>query len=217
MRLDDHVLGARVATDLVNTAPAVRASTGEGLPDPPALARFLAERGLPDLLPDRGPSHEDLAAVLRLRARVREAVDAVGPDAAARAAGALAGRGGPGLLRDGTGHWHWTLSAPSGAALADRLALLVGTGLLGVLQHLGHDRFRQCAAPGCAGAFVDTSRSGRRRYCDPGVCGNRVNVARYRARRRAHPDAPAGRAATASPPGPRGGGPRPRGASGTTP
>lgn len=35
------------------------------------------------------------------------------------------------------------------------------------------------AAPHCHGAFVDTSRNGRRRYCEPTVCGNRINVASY--------------------------------------
>ncbi|MFI0465948.1 CGNR zinc finger domain-containing protein [Saccharopolyspora sp. 5N102] len=61
----------------------------------------------------------------------------------------------------------------------------MGTGLLGALRALGHDRFRDCASPGCNGVFVDTSRAGRRRYCMPELCGNRLNVANHRARRQA--------------------------------
>ncbi|MGW1681460.1 CGNR zinc finger domain-containing protein [Saccharopolyspora sp. NPDC002376] len=29
---------------------------------------------------------------------------------------------------------------------------------------MGHNRFRHCASPHCEGAFVDTSKAGRRRY-----------------------------------------------------
>ncbi|MEK8171675.1 CGNR zinc finger domain-containing protein [Streptomyces sp. M19] len=67
--------------------------------------------------------------------------------------------------------------------LADELAVLTGTGLLGALRTLGHTRFRPCASPVCDGVFVDTSRAGRRRYCMPDLCGNRINVAKHRARR----------------------------------
>ena len=48
--LDDYDV-ASVATDLVNTAPEVAVSTGDGLADPHALHRFLHERRVaPDAL-----------------------------------------------------------------------------------------------------------------------------------------------------------------------
>ena len=46
-------------------------------------------------------------------------------------------------------------------------------------------RIRTCAAPGCAGVFLDTSRSGTRRWCDMARCGNRTKVRAHRARTRA--------------------------------
>ncbi len=187
VRLSDYAFGARLTTDLVNTAPAVMVSTGEGLPDPDELLAFLADRGVhPDALAaGRRPTDTDVVAVRELRTLLRAIVDEPDAERAVIRAGALtAATGvGPQLRRDGT-RWHWFTASRPGAGLADELALLAATGLLGVVRTLGSDRFRQCAAPTCAGAFVDTSRAGRRRYCEPEVCGNRVNVANHRARRR---------------------------------
>ncbi len=47
------------------------------------------------------------------------------------------------------------------------------------------ERLRVCDNPGCRWVFADTSRTGRRRWCDMATCGNRAKVARHRARRRA--------------------------------
>ena len=42
-------------------------------------------------------------------------------------------------------------------------------------------RVRRCAAePPCPRVFLDTSRNGRRRWCDMGSCGNRAKAARHR-------------------------------------
>jgi predicted RNA-binding Zn ribbon-like protein len=178
--LDDYRVGATVATDLVNTAPEVMVSTGDTLPDPAALARFLADH---DLHPGSGaPTAADLDAVHDLRRTLRALLDEPDP---ARAAALTGAAGGLELRTDRDGRWQWQVRSRPGASLADELALLTGTALLAVLRALGPDRFRHCAAPTCDGMFVDTSRAGRRRYCVPEVCGNRVNVANHRARRRA--------------------------------
>jgi predicted RNA-binding Zn ribbon-like protein len=44
------------------------------------------------------------------------------------------------------------------------------------------DRLRECAAPDCAFLFVDTSRSGLRRWCAADRCGNREHVRKHRSR-----------------------------------
>lgn len=49
--------------------------------------------------------------------------------------------------------------------------------VLGELQ-----RIRRCAAPRCTRVFLDTSRNGRRRWCDMATCGNRAKAARHRLR-----------------------------------
>lgn len=46
------------------------------------------------------------------------------------------------------------------------------------------DRLHQCEGNGCALLFVDTSRSGRRRWCSMAGCGNRAKVAGFRERLR---------------------------------
>ena len=47
----------------------------------------------------------------------------------------------------------------------------------------GHpERIRICASGTCEWVFYDTSRTGRRRWCDMATCGNRAKAARHRAR-----------------------------------
>ncbi|MGW5647945.1 CGNR zinc finger domain-containing protein [Saccharopolyspora sp. NPDC003752] len=183
---NDYALGAGVATDLVNTAPEVR-SAGEVLVDPAALAHFLEEHEIRvDALAGGGPSAADLDQVRALRQEVRAVIEA-DEDRLVEGASALVARAvaGPSLHRDDGGRWQWHVATAPHASLADELAVFVGTGLLGALRALGHDRFRDCASPVCNGVFVDTSRAGRRRYCMPELCGNRLNVANHRARRQA--------------------------------
>ncbi|WP_299592710.1 CGNR zinc finger domain-containing protein [uncultured Tateyamaria sp.] len=42
-------------------------------------------------------------------------------------------------------------------------------------------RLKRCAHPDCVLVFRDTSKSGRRRWCDMATCGNRAKVAAFRA------------------------------------
>lgn len=44
------------------------------------------------------------------------------------------------------------------------------------------DRVRQCEGDGCAILYLDTSRSGDRRWCSMAACGNRHKVAAFRQR-----------------------------------
>jgi len=45
-------------------------------------------------------------------------------------------------------------------------------------------QIRECEAPDCCWLFVDSSRGGRRKWCDMSVCGNRAKARRYYARHR---------------------------------
>lgn len=177
----DYAPGAALATDLVNTAPLVRTSIGEVLTDPAALRRFLDEHGVEV---SAAPLESDVARTHSLRNDVRAVLESTDEDETVARASALVLRGarGPVLHRDSEGRWQWHVVTARNADLADELAVRIGLGLLGALHTLGHKRFRHCAAPDCAGLFVDTSRAGRRRYCMPDLCGNRINVANYRAR-----------------------------------
>lgn len=173
--LDDYVRAAGVATDLVNTAPEVWHGEDK-LSDLESLAAFAELHSLPE------PSRPgDLRAVHRLRATVRELIDH--PNRAHLITGATALTSSIGDVTLLTDTARWGVSARPGATAADSLALVCGVGILGVVQFLGAERFRACGAPTCRGAFIDTTRPGRRRYCMPGLCGNRVNVANHRARK----------------------------------
>lgn len=66
------------------------------------------------------------------------------------------------------------------AFVAREAALLLGSPMA--------DRIRQCAGDGCAILFLDTSRSGDRRWCSMAACGNRQKVAAFRQRKRERPD-----------------------------
>ena len=78
---------------------------------------------------------------------------------------------------DGCSVDHRHVGDPVDDALA-RLAEPLVTELTG-----GHpERIRICASDTCEWVFYDTSRTGRRRWCDMATCGNRAKAARHRAR-----------------------------------
>lgn len=55
-----------------------------------------------------------------------------------------------------------------------------------VLTEADPARLRECEGESCGWLFLDTSRAGRRRWCDMADCGNVAKVRRYRKR---HPSA----------------------------
>ncbi len=80
---------------------------------------------------------------------------------------------------DGVSLGHQHLGDPIGGALgrlAETLARELSQGT--------PERLRICESPDCTAAFLDTSRTGRRRWCDMATCGNRAKAARHRERRR---------------------------------
>lgn len=78
----------------------------------------------------------------------------------------------------GVAHRHST-DDPTGEALAR-----VTQPLVEAIASHATDRFRICANDGCRWVFEDTSRGGRRRWCDMSICGNRAKVRRFRSRHR---------------------------------
>jgi len=83
----------------------------------------------------------------------------------------------------GVSHRH-SVDDPTGEALA-----LVTQPLVEAIAGQATDRFRICANDGCRWVFEDTSRAGRRRWCDMTTCGNRAKVRRFRSRHRSDDDA----------------------------
>jgi predicted RNA-binding Zn ribbon-like protein len=166
--------------DLVNSSPDVAGE--EGLPDIRALDAFVARREISDAGRLTG---DDLAAVLRLRERLRSVFRADDEAQAVRLVNQLVAdaRTTPRL----TDHDGWPLHihyyAPE-ARLAEHLAADCGMALAFVIAAGERARLAVCSAPGCERMLVDLSRNRSKRYCDSRTCGNRLHVAAYRARQK---------------------------------
>ena len=66
----------------------------------------------------------------------------------------------------------------------DLIASLVAYRLVEQVLPLPTDRLRMCGGPNCAWLFIDTSKAGRRRWCDMAVCGNSAKARRFYERAR---------------------------------
>jgi predicted RNA-binding Zn ribbon-like protein len=165
------VAGAHIAVWLVNH-PA---------PDAAALTAELRRHDVHD---PEGTEQEAMA-LRPWAARLREVFEAPAVADKAGLADALlvAADCRPRLVSHGPGqpfHLHY---APVATGLAARVRALTAAGLAHVIDEGGGTRLRACDRPGCVEAFLDTSRNGRRHFCDL-RCANQVNVANHRRRRR---------------------------------
>ena len=191
VRLDDTF-------DFLNTDDRENGFPLERLPTLPDVLAWFVERGVihaegadrlrvaaaerPDV------ASRDLARVHRLRAAMREVADSIVEQRAPRDGAldtvnrALHARQVIELVPapDGVSVDHRHVGDPIDDALA-RLADPLVRELTG-----GHpERIHICADDTCRFVFYDTSRTGRRRWCDMATCGNRAKAARHRARARA--------------------------------
>jgi predicted RNA-binding Zn ribbon-like protein len=78
--------------------------------------------------------------------------------------------------------YRWAWDARDGDL--DRMLWPIVTSAAELLASDDLDRIGQCPAVGCGWLFLDTSRSGRRQWCDMAVCGNAEKVRRFRERQR---------------------------------
>jgi predicted RNA-binding Zn ribbon-like protein len=167
--------------DLLNTDPV--AAGEELLADLDALEALVRRHQVSEV----GPLREaDLAAVRRLRHRIRPIFTAGSDEEAARLVNTLvADAPVTPRLTDHDGYpWHMHYFSP-GASLAEHLAVDGGMALAQVIAVGERERLRTCDAPDCGQVLVDLSRNRSKRYCDARTCGNRMHVAAYRERRRA--------------------------------
>jgi predicted RNA-binding Zn ribbon-like protein len=199
-----HVADLDSCLDFVNSESYDDGATTEALVTVHDAVHFLVTHGLahPEALVAQAAPDPDawLARVRGARAALREVWDAEVehriPDQGAldvvnailREAPRIELVAGEGCC--GVGHRH-TTDDPTAEALSrlvEPLAEAIAAGQTG--------RFRICANDGCRWVFEDTSRGGRRRWCDMASCGNRAKVRRFRDRHRAddgpEADAPAG-------------------------
>ncbi len=172
----------RLALDLPATLAARRrAEPRELLATPHDLGRWLLAAGLASRAPD--PTAEELDQARDLR------------EALYRLAVACA-RGKPFAAKDRALLNRWAAEPPPAPQLGAAGALTwTRSGVGSLLAAVARDgvelfggplasRVRECAGEGCALLFVDTSRSGQRRWCSMTGCGNKAKVAEFRRRQR---------------------------------
>lgn len=71
---------------------------------------------------------------------------------------------------------------PAANRLLDILLWPIVHSAMDVLGRTGVRRIHQCADPACQTLFLDTTKSGNRRFCSTNGCGNVNRVRRFRAR-----------------------------------
>lgn len=179
--LEHYAVGAKAASELANTVAGATADDTLGTPGDLALLARRNGLAVPDELTD-----SDVREVRRLRTTVRELIShGQERDAVHTLNDMLAACRADVLLEQAetrTGAYEWQLAVADTGPIERRLKALIASGLLATVRILGFDRFRTCEADFCNGAFVDTTRPGRQRFCNPKRCGNRTHVAAHRAR-----------------------------------
>lgn len=179
-----RLLAGALALDFVNTVdPLVGPDAEEFLDRPEALVDWARLAGLDAPQP---PTAQDLRRALAVRRDLYAVFGAVSAGAEPPADALERVHGGyaevlarAGLVRS-DGGYAWR-PAPGDTVLWPVLASAVELLTSGAL-----DRVKECENhDSCGWLFLDTSRSGTRRWCSMSSCGARAKMRRYRARQAA--------------------------------
>jgi predicted RNA-binding Zn ribbon-like protein len=84
-------------------------------------------------------------------------------------------------------HWHngrIDIELEPAAAPLDLVSVIAAWGLVERVFRAPAERLRVCSGTDCAWTFLDSSKAGRRRWCDMAVCGNAAKSRRHAARTR---------------------------------
>lgn len=197
-----HLTGGRLCLDLANTVswrrgdqPIERLRTYDNLVVWARQSRLVTDAQAVTLVRESGRSPNAALAALRRVRRLREATYAVFSALAAgerpkpRALAIMntelrAGVRQLELVRAATG---FAVGWTGGGLLLRQILWPVARSVVEVLTSDDLRRLRTCPATNCGWVFLDTTRSGTRRWCDMTVCGNRAKARRYQSRRRGQP------------------------------
>lgn len=204
MRLEPHdfrtmdLVGGDPALDLINTVTARDTEPRDWLDGYPALLRWarkaalVAPADLDALAAQAAASPAKAAAALARCKQLRETLCvalyalAAGeePDAAeldaldqARLAASRAARL---VSHDGRLQTQWSAERSG----LDLIAHVATAFAIELLRDAPLERLRVCDGRDCGWVFVDTSKSGRRRWCDMATCGNLAKARRFQQRRK---------------------------------
>lgn len=191
-------IGGDPALDFVNTVSGRDQSPRDWLD---SYARLLEWATLVRLLPERNlraltkKMHSEPAAAARALTRAKELREELFALVSAIAAGDTPQKSALATLRE---HWLAGIEAhelrfESGrvvtdvradAADFDLIAAFVAYRMVEHVMAQPVDRLRVCGGSNCAWVFIDSSKAGRRRWCDMAVCGNVAKAQRFYARSR---------------------------------
>jgi predicted RNA-binding Zn ribbon-like protein len=71
-----------------------------------------------------------------------------------------------------------------GVTTGDHISYHVIASMINTLQTVSKERIRTCEHEDCILHFIDTSKSGKRRWCSMETCGNRHKAAEFYARKK---------------------------------
>ena len=203
-----HQASLEDGLDFINTLDWTRGEWVEKLDSPDKALRWLAEHelmhddalerelGAVETRPEFG--RRRLERIHRVRAALRDLVEAAverrppEPEQLAEVNSALRTHYAYELVpaADGVSLDHRHEGDPVEGALA-RLAESIAREV----SQGRPDQLRVCDNDQCRWVFSDTSRTGRRRWCDMNTCGNRAKAARFRERQKSTQTAAGGDAA----------------------
>jgi len=191
------LIGGDAALDFINTITGRDQSPRDWLD---SYTRLLEWAALAHLLPEK---------ILRALARKAQSEPAAAASALARAkelretlfalvTGIISGSAPKGTLALLSKHWiaginahelrfddgHVIAEIRNDAADFDLIASMVAYRMVQHVLPLPKDRLRVCDGPNCSWLFIDSSKAGRRRWCDMAVCGNAAKSRRFHARLR---------------------------------
>lgn len=204
MRVEHHdfrpadLVGGDLALDFVNTVTARDTEPRDWLDDYDALLRWArrsgayADREL-DALAAYATAHPLKAKPALARAKtLREALcaalyallddkeppaDALRAIDAARASAAEAAQL---VSRKRKVHVEWTAERSG----LDLILHVVAARAVALFEQADFERIRVCDGRDCGWVFADTSKNGRRRWCDMATCGNVAKARRFQQARR---------------------------------
>jgi predicted RNA-binding Zn ribbon-like protein len=185
IRSPDFRLGNVLATNFTGTLTERHGTPVERIPTPQRLIDWLEANGL--AVDACATAQLELARKLRESIHVAVTAMARGeelPASAVRVINACSVAGGAVAHLTLEGKRQWRLSSDSG--VEDALGVIAADAIT-VLAGERDGRLALCASPSCQAAFLDTSQSHTRRWCDMNTCGSRHKKARFIANHRNNP------------------------------
>lgn len=191
-------VGGDAALDFVNTVTGRDQEPRDWLD---GYARLLEWAALVRLLPEKNlraltkKLHSEPAAAARALTRAKELREELFALVSAVASGSTPPKSALASLRE---HWlagtqahelrfedgHVIADIRSDATDFDLIAAMVAYRMVEHIMPQPVERLRVCSGANCSWVFIDSSKAGRRRWCDMSVCGNVAKAQRFYARSR---------------------------------